>query len=502
MNRKVKPKIKRAGRGSYIIMSLGPILALIVAVAILLLMEITQIKATYSLNDSGFESPYVLFDKVYLLDNLTTSDFQELQDVSMRNSKLFTTKTWQARENARLNNKYSFLVVILDNKIVYTGDSVVYDKLYQTIREQSDGLASKNAMYYGKDAKNYLIKKIGFVTPKGKRGSACIVTRTDVTLPHIVMFTIMLVALLIIVTILVVVAFAGYNYYFILRPIRQLQTAVMNIRKGELSEGLEIVRESEFSDLYQEFEDMRIELKESIEERNRVDSFTKEVIGNITHDLKTPLTAITGYSEGILDGVASTPDRLEKYIKTIHSKSVDMALLVDELSYFTKIYQKEESFNYSMENVQRFYSDCVSDLSLDMETRDIQLIYQSFIDGDIIVKIDRDKIKRVINNIVGNALKYMDSDNGIIRFRITKEGDKVVMAIRDNGRGIEQEELPYIFERFYRTDSSRNSKTGGSGLGLAIAKKIIDEHGGEIWAESEFGKGTTVLFSVPIINED
>jgi signal transduction histidine kinase len=238
-------------------------------------------------------------------------------------------------------------------------------------------------------------------------------------------------------------------------------------------------------------------LKTSIEERDKSDALTKEVIGNISHDLKTPLTAIKGYSEGIMDGVAATPEQLDKYVSTIHTKAVDMAVLVDELSYFTKIYQRKENFNFQEVIVNRYFSECVAAMALDLETRDIQLLYRSDVSEDTIVTLDEEKIKRVINNIIGNAVKYIYHHHGMLLVQLSEDEEQVTVMIRDNGKGIEEEELPYIFDRFYRTDSSRNSKTGGSGLGLAIAKKIIDEHNGKIWAESEVDKGTAMYFSLP-----
>ncbi len=281
-------------------------------------------------------------------------------------------------------------------------------------------------------------------------------------------------------------------------PIRKLQAAVIRIANGEMDYKIQTTETNEFTELFKDFDGMRLVLKESIEERNKADALTKEVIGNISHDLKTPLTAIKGYAEGILDGVASTPDRVERYVRTIHSKASDMAGMVDELSYFTKIYQKKETFRFSEVKVNRYFGECISDMVLDLETREIQLLYQCYVDEDTRIVLDTDKIKRVIANIVGNAVKYINRTQGIILIRITDEGGWINVMIRDNGKGIAKEELPYIFDRFYRTDSSRNSRTGGSGLGLAIAKKIVDEHGGEIWAESELDQGTAIYFTIPI----
>ena len=124
----------------------------------------------------------------------------------------------------------------------------------------------------------------------------------------------------------------------------------------------------------------------------------------------------------------------------------------------------------------------------------MELGYFNFVDEDVMVIADAEQMKRVINNIIGNSLKYMDKKHGIINIRILDVGDFVQIEIEDNGKGIGQKELPYIFDRFYRTDSSRNSSKGGSGIGLSIVKKIIEDHGGKIWATSKEGIGTEIHF--------
>ncbi len=223
----------------------------------------------------------------------------------------------------------------------------------------------------------------------------------------------------------------------------------------------------------------------------------RETLGNITHDLKTPLTAIRGYAQGILDGVAVTPDRMNKYVMTIRNKADDMAGLVDELSLFARIYKQDMQYQLEEVDLNEYISRCMGNLSLDLETKNIDFLYRNDVIPGTRILVDEDKVKRVFYNIVGNACKYIATEAGLIYVHVEEGGDVVWIRIEDNGIGIEESELPFIFDRFYRTDSSRNSKTGGSGLGLAIAKKVIEDHGGRIYAESEKGKGTKISFSLP-----
>ena len=221
----------------------------------------------------------------------------------------------------------------------------------------------------------------------------------------------------------------------------------------------------------------------------------RELISNISHDLKTPLTAIKGYAEGIMDGVADTPEKVDKYLRTISTKAGDMTTLVEELSIYSKIDCNNVPYTFVNINLGNFFNDCIEELSLDLELKDIEMSYFNYTDSHMAVAVDAEQLKRVVNNIIGNSVKYIGG-KGIINVRIKDAGNEIQIEVEDSGKGIDQRDLPYIFDRFYRTDASRNSSQGGSGLGLAIAKKIIEDHGGRIWASSKKGVGTTIYFTL------
>ena len=131
-----------------------------------------------------------------------------------------------------------------------------------------------------------------------------------------------------------------------------------------------------------------------------------------------------------------------------------------------------------------------------MESRNIKLNYSNLLDPATVIIADAEQMKKVINNIIGNSVKYMDKPQGQIDIRILDATDFIRVEIEDNGRGIAQKDLQRIFERFYRTDISRNSAQGGSGIGLSIVKKIVEDHGGRIWASSKEGEGTCMHFEL------
>ena len=226
----------------------------------------------------------------------------------------------------------------------------------------------------------------------------------------------------------------------------------------------------------------------------RMDKENRELISNISHDLKTPITAVKGYVEGIMDGVADTPEKMDKYIRTIYNKANEMDNLINELTFYSKIDTNRIPYNFTRVHVQDFISDAADELQLELEQKNVQFTHVCHVDLETEVIADAEQLRRVINNIVSNSLKYMDKAEKKIDLTVTDTGAEVQTSITDNGKGIAAKDIANIFDRFYRTDSSRNSAKGGSGIGLSIVKKIIQDHGGRVWASSTEGAGTTMTF--------
>ena len=283
-------------------------------------------------------------------------------------------------------------------------------------------------------------------------------------------------------------------YRSIATPLVKLKKATQNIKEGNLDFVLEVEGDDEFSELCRDFEEMRKRLKESAEEKVLLDKENKELISNISHDLKTPITAVKGYVEGIMDGVADTPEKMDRYVKTIYNKTNEMDHLINELTFYSKIDTNRIPYTFSKLNVEDYFSDCAEEVGLELETRGIELVYANYVESGVQVIADGEQIRRVIHNIISNAIKYMDKPKGIIRIRVKDVGDFIQVEIEDNGKGIAAKDLPSIFDRFYRTDVSRNSSKGGSGIGLSIVKKILEDHGGKVWATSRLGIGTIMYF--------
>lgn len=321
----------------------------------------------------------------------------------------------------------------------------------------------------------------------------------DAQLQMPIVQTIVWMVIIIILTAAIVVL---WLYRSLIHPLNVLRMATYNMKEGNLDFSISGNPDDELGQLCEEFEEMRIRLKEQIDARMKYEQDTVDLITNISHDLKTPLTAIKGYTEGMIDGVADTDEKKDKYLRTIYNKASDMTALVDELSFYSKIDSNIVPYNFNRLDVNGYFEDCVDELSLDMEVKGITLTYESSTPAGTYVKADVEQLRRVVNNIIGNAVKYIGRADGTVAITSQLEDGAVRIAISDNGPGIAQKDLEHIFERFYRADTSRSTKKGGTGLGLAIAKKIIEDHGGTIGAKSVVGEGTTFEFTLPLYSEN
>lgn len=433
-------------------------------------------------------------NSVQVFDRLTRSAQRDIRRTLDEEPDRFEDPTWLDEVNESLKSRYSYLIVRKGDKIIYSGGNGSEEALYSQLPgfgERSQ--AFEGSIYLDGDTQ-HLIKQEDFLYGDGTEGSVFIVSGFDDYVPEarFMIWEIILSGVMILLfTGMVLIAWV---YKSILKPLDQLRKATEEIKNGNLNFTMEIDGDDEIGQICQDFEEMRIRLKGNIEEKMQYDEESRELLRNLSHDLKTPVTAIKGYAEGILDGVASSPEKLDRYIRTIYNKANDMDRLVDELTFYAKIDTNRIPYAFSRINVSDYFRDCVEEVSLDLDANNIELGYFNYVDEDVTIIADAEQLKRVINNIIGNSVKYLDKEKGIINIRIKDVGDFIQVEIEDNGRGVSARDLPNIFDRFYRTDASRNSSTGGSGIGLSIVRKIIEDHGGKIWATSKEGIGTEIHF--------
>ncbi|WP_082232035.1 sensor histidine kinase [Halobacillus massiliensis] len=285
----------------------------------------------------------------------------------------------------------------------------------------------------------------------------------------------------------------------IIKPVRRLSEASKIIANGELNFSIQPERRDELGELAQSFEVMRRKLQEAEQLQKKYENDRKELIASISHDLKTPITSIKGYVEGIRDGVADTPEKQNRYMNTIYKKANEMDHLIDELFLYSKLEVQRVPFHFGKVDLYAYFEDYLEEAAL---YNDIKGELQPKEKQSFFVKADREQLNRVVTNLIQNSLKHMEKEEKQLKVELKEYGEKIETRLTDNGTGIPEEHLPHIFEQFYRGDQARSGAAGGSGLGLAIVKKIIEEHGGDISAESEAGKGTTIIFTLEKWEDD
>ena len=477
---------------AFVIVMLLPIILSVTVVVAFGQFQIRSIERTYGITGADYTT---LTNPVRALNQVTEPIVQQLKITANRDVKQLEDMDYLEDINRELQVVNSYLVVRKEDDITYTGEEIPEEVVAVLPEYESGDSASENGTYLGGNLQIF-IKQVDFLYSNQDRGSAYIVTDVTAAIPEVRTYITNMMMAIILILALTAGALIIWIYRGVAIPLGRMKIATQNIKDGNLDFELEVETEDEIGQLCRDFEEMRKRLKESTSEKVEYDKRSKELISNISHDLKTPITAIKGYVEGIMDGVADTPEKMERYIKTIYNKANEMDLLINELTLYSKIDSNRIPYDFNTISVNDYFDDCAMDLKIDLEARGIQFDYLNYVDAGVKIIADAEQLKRVINNIVSNSAKYMDKKLKSIHLRVKDVGDFVQVEIEDNGKGIGAKELPYIFERFYRTDASRNSSTGGSGIGLSIVKKIIEEHGGKIWATSKEGTGTVMYFVI------
>ncbi len=469
-----------------------PIIVVVVAVSMLSSYHMRSIEKDEAFNYSLFA------DSTIQIFNAATSEMKaEITSIVDNEPDLFLDEQHMEEINKALTYNFSCIAVEREGELYYNGlgESQVQDVelLFDEIGIMIDN--SNNVGMVTKIEDNTcLVNGWNVQFSDGAKGRIILVSLIGMLLPGIKVVLTELAVAIILIMVSVALLMTAWIYGTILRRLNELKKAANEIKNGNLDYELKVAGTDEIGELCQDFEEMRHKLRDTAEESMRSETESKELISNISHDLKTPITAIKGYVEGIMDGVASSPEKLDKYIKTIYVKANDMDRLIDELTIYSKIDTNRIPYTFSKIDISDYFDDCINELGIEFESKGIMLNFANFLEGSVIVIADSEQLKRVINNIISNSVKYMDKPKGIINIRLRDVGDYVQIEIEDNGKGIAVRDMPYIFDRFYRADSSRNSAQGGSGIGLAIVKKIIEDHGGNIWASSKEGVGTVMYF--------
>lgn len=279
-------------------------------------------------------------------------------------------------------------------------------------------------------------------------------------------------------------------------PLKELDAATKNIMQGNLDFKLSYKKKNEMGDFCAAFDLMREKLKDSLEKQAALEYSRKELIASISHDLRTPMSSIKGYVEGLQDGIIHDSEKFNRYITVIKNKTESLDNLIESLFQYSQLDINDQKEAFCVRDSKELIETVINPLEIEFADQSVQLeVIKPF--PTVRLYANENGIVQVFDNLISNAKRYV-GENGTITIRASVDGDYLKISVKDNGTGISREDLPHVFDHFYRSEKSRSRNFGGAGLGLAICKKIIENHGGRIWVESTLHVGTTFYFTLPI----
>jgi signal transduction histidine kinase len=292
----------------------------------------------------------------------------------------------------------------------------------------------------------------------------------------------LLIGMLLIISLLILIGRKMTNR--IVQPIKQMEKIAKEIAQGDFSIRLAVNGEDEIASLGKSINVMSSNLEEV--DRNR-----REFLGNVSHELRTPISYLKGYSEALGEGII-TP---EKYVEITRKETDRMNQLVHDLLDLAQL----EGDSYPISKEPIIFSELVKDVwnRFEWKRNEKILVTEFNLDEEVVVNGDHGRLDQVVDNLLSNAIKYTH-EKGKIKISVLQENTLGVLIIEDEGIGIPEEDLPFIFERFYRVEKARTRKSGGTGLGLSIVQKIVHKHNGEVIVDSQLGKGTVVKVKIPL----
>ncbi len=288
----------------------------------------------------------------------------------------------------------------------------------------------------------------------------------------------------------------------IMKPIEKLKDGVEQIARGNYDVKIDNDIYNEIGLLIYDFNKMAESLKNSEKMKLEYEENRKALIANISHDLKTPITSINGYIEALVDGVVTSPDKVNNYLNIIHNNTIYINNLIDDLFLFSKLDMQKLDFNFEIVKIRPFMRDLMEEFNFILKEKNIKFKFEDKLLEELEVNIDGKRIYQVIRNVIGNAIKYGRQENAIIEVELSNNNEAIKIEIKDNGPGIPEDKLSNIFNRFYRIDTERTKDFMSTGLGLAIAKEMAEAHGGKIYATSIMEKGSTFTIELPTNNKE
>ncbi len=282
-------------------------------------------------------------------------------------------------------------------------------------------------------------------------------------------------------------------YDNIIKPLSQLSKATRAIRNGDLSTQLIFPKnQDELKELFDDFQAMQQHLRDSVKRRQETEDSRRELLSSISHDLRTPLTSIKGYAEGLRDGIAKTPEKRRRYCNAILTRSMDMERMLEDLSIYNKL--NRYHWNPEVTSLQALLHKFVEETRSQHHWTQMTLFEDYEPIPDLL--IDVKEFRRILYNLSANTIKYRDKPNSVVWLKLRRLHDRVLFTYSDNGPGVPEDQLEKIFEAFYRGDQARTHTEESSGLGLSIVKQIAALHHGSVRAYNH--NGLSIEITLPI----
>lgn len=455
----------------------------------------TIIKTRFSLIDTAGDEYNIsiitsISNPIGYINKLIEEDYKELRAYLKNGQEHLDDSEYLDKFSQKIDNKYSYIYIIKGKQLIYGKNMELYDKIEYELYDYAIG-SDESMGYFENNGFNVMVRHVGTLTDGS---NLFFVTNISELETESKLAWGQLTASFVLIMLLTGLTLSYWLYTSVAKPIDSLRKSAKDIIKGDFNTEIKRHKRDEIGELADDFNNVREHINELLEDNISKKQNMKEMVVNISHDLKTPLTVIKGYVEGLREGVANTPEKQNKYLSIIYSKAVEMNSLIDALSAYAKLDMDGISYNFMELDINEHLTEGLDEIKTDLEMNNFEIYFHPCIEERVSVIADAAQFKRVINNLISNSKKYAAKDRkGRIDIRVGLMSEFVRVSVEDNGIGIPKEARVKVFERLYRVDESRNSKIGGSGLGLAIVKKIIEDHGGRVWAESNRGQGTKIV---------
>lgn len=298
----------------------------------------------------------------------------------------------------------------------------------------------------------------------------------------------------VVVWILVSQLFTRWLTWKIMKPLDELGQGARRIRENDLSKRINYRGDTEFEEICDAFNAMQVHLREEQETNRKYEKARTEMIAGISHDLRTPLTAIRGSIKGILDGVVQDEDRQKKFLETAYRRTGDMDVLLNQLFYLSKLETGNMPLHMTETNLSAWLTEYLKGKEMILDTDELSF-QQSIPETPEMISMDPEALQRILDNLIENSRKYSGASPLRIEVSLQSKVDGAIITLTDNGNGVPEEKLPRIFDEFYRGDESRNRREG-SGLGLYIVRNLMESMGGKVWAENNSGLAVHLEFPI------